>query len=315
MTAAAPALPDAPPTTARAQALASVLHRLPLTGDIVGRIAMHAARRTGVARRREPAIATLRNGVRLPVRLDDYNGRMIYFFGTADPRVVRTCRSLLRTGDVFLDIGANLGTIGLQCADRVGTTGAVHQVEPQPELAAGIRAGAAAAGLAHVQVHECGLWDEDGELRIAIPDDHTGAARLVADGEEAEATTVVPVHDVRRFVAETAGARPFGAKVDVEGAEDRILPALFDAPGLRFVLFETHHLDDPGAWWSLVEEDRFTFLGLKPALASTRLVPVTERERMRGWYDLLAVRAPRSVVGTATLTPAELARRMEDAAT
>lgn len=315
--ATAPRLPECAPTTLRARSLAALLHRLPLTGDFVGRIAMHAARRSGVSRRSGPAIAQLRNGVRIPVRLNDYNGRMIYFFGTADPRVVGTCRSLLRAGDVFLDIGANLGTIGLQCVDRVGPAGAIHQVEPQPELARGIRAGAADAGFTNVHVHECGLWDEDGELRIAIPDAHTGAAHILAEGAggaDDEASTVVPVHDTRRFIAETAGDRPFGAKVDVEGAEDRILPALFAAPNARFVLFENHHLDDPGAYWPLVEEDRFTFLGLKPALASTHLVPVTERERMRGWYDLLAVRAPRAAIGTAPLRPAELARRVEAAA-
>ncbi len=297
--------------TVRARLLAGALRRLPITFRL-GRISMHAARRSGMAAWPDPVRATLRNGVRLPVRLNDYNGRMIYFFGTADPRIVRTCRALLRPGDVFLDIGANLGSIGLQCADRVGPEGRVHEVEPQPALAAGIREAAAGAGFGHLEVHECGLWDEDGDLRLEVPERHTGAAHVLAEGEEGRGRTVtVPVRAAAGFVARTAGDRAFGAKVDIEGAEDRVLPALFAAPGARFVLFETHRRPEPERYWEMAAAGGFTCLGIRPSLVRTRLQPLARPQEMRGWYDVVAVRSDPTVVGTKALTPDALAARLE----
>src|SRR5437870_216931 len=88
----------------------------------------------------KPQWVRLKNGLRIEVDLKDYNGRMLYLFGTPDAKVVAVSRALLSRGDRFIDMGANCGAVGLLCSDAVGQDGQVHLIEPQPELCGRARA-------------------------------------------------------------------------------------------------------------------------------------------------------------------------------
>src|SRR5688572_9155129 len=103
----------------------------------------------------------LRNGLEIEVDARDYNGRMLLMSGTVDPKIVEVCRSLIQQGDVFFDVGANYGVVGLSCADLVGASGEVHFFEPQKELCDRIRRAASGIREASCTIHECGLLDRD----------------------------------------------------------------------------------------------------------------------------------------------------------
>ncbi|MDX1539768.1 MAG: hypothetical protein R3349_00050, partial [Geminicoccaceae bacterium] len=53
-------------------------------------------------------------------------GRAIYMQGEFDPAVFGPIRAALRPGDVFVDVGANIGWYSLLAARIVGPTGRVH---------------------------------------------------------------------------------------------------------------------------------------------------------------------------------------------
>lgn len=254
----------------------------------------------------EVRTAKLRNGIELPVRLSDYNGRMLYLFGTPDPKVITVCRTLLRPSDVFLDIGANFGTVGLLSHDAVGAGGAVHFVEPQPELARIIGDATASLPVETVKVHNCGIWDSDGELTLSIPDKHTGAASLAVSAQNGSSITV-PVRAIDSFLSETAGDRPFGAKVDVEGAEPRILPSILNHPGLRFVLFECNIPEVRDHAWDLASQGKLAFFGLSKHLFSIRLKSVRSREELDRIHDVLAVRMDPARAPEGEFHPSKLA--------
>jgi FkbM family methyltransferase len=267
--------------------LSAALHASPFKTRLGG-ISTVTAKVFGLHARTEVRTARLRNGIRLPVRLSDYNGRMLYLFGTPDPKVVTVCRTLLRKNDVFLDIGANFGTVGLLSHDAVGPGGRVHFVEPQPELAGIIRNAVAKAGVP-AEVHNCGIWDEDGELTLSIPDKHTGAATLAGNPGAARGITV-PVRSIASFLDDTVKDRPFGAKVDVEGAEPKILPTILAHPSLRFVLFECNVPEVRAHAWELIGAKRLAFFGLSKHLFSVRLRAVRTRAELDAVHDVLAVR-------------------------
>ncbi len=80
--------------------------------------------------------------VRLRIPRGDYD---LIFFPTAlsaslwvDPENRRTeetfLSSLLEPGDVVIDVGANIGSIALACARKVGPAGRVFAFEPHPRL-------------------------------------------------------------------------------------------------------------------------------------------------------------------------------------
>ena len=241
----------------------------------------------------EERFATLRNGLKMPIRLSDYNGRMLYLFGTPDPKIICVCRTLLHDGDVLLDIGANYGTVGLLSHDVLGNDGALHFVEPQPELCKAITDAVNSISIPNAHIHNCGMWDEAGELTLTRPDKHTGAASIsdsASSNAQGGESFSVPVRAIDAFIEEHVGSKSFAAKVDVEGAEPRILPTILAHPSLRFVLFECNIQEVRDHAWELITDKKLAFFGLSKHLFVTRLKAIRTREELERVHDVVAVR-------------------------
>jgi FkbM family methyltransferase len=127
----------------------------------------------------------------------------------------------------FLDVGANIGFFTRVLAERVGFTGTAHLFEPIPNLAA-LCAQTLADAPYRAVVHPFGLSDADAELDIYVGGDgnlgwNTIVAERANDAMQAERIAV------RRFSDLDLGAPPGFVKVDVEGAEHRVLAGMLDA--------------------------------------------------------------------------------------
>jgi FkbM family methyltransferase len=268
--------------------LAAILHVLPLKSGLGGvsnaRLARWSCGRGGAVR------ARLRNGLRLVVDPADYNGRMLLLFGTPDPKVVATCRALLRPGDVFLDIGANHGAVGLLCAASVGSAGEVHLFEPQNGLCDRMRQCIRDSGLTTCRVHEVALLSRGGLASLAGMAGHSGAWRVVRQPAGERAADVVTVRAADCAIYEAVQKRAFGAKLDVEGAEHEVLPALVAQEGFRFVVFECNTADAREWAWEFATERELRYLGLGRSAWSTTLRAVDSGAALAQFHDLLAVR-------------------------
>jgi FkbM family methyltransferase len=288
--------------------LSGFLHIAPLKTRLGG-VSTITAKIFGLHAFTDERFAILRNGLKLPVRLSDYNGRMLYLFGTPDPKVICVCRTLLHQGDLFLDIGANYGTVGLLSHDVLGKDGAIHFVEPQPELSNIIRDAIQSISIPNAHIHNCGMWDEDGELTLMKPYKHTGAASI-SDSRSSDSTNGesirVPVRAIDAFIDEHVGGRPFAAKVDVEGAEPRILPAILAHPTLRFVLFECNIQEVRDHAWELISDKKLAFFGLSKHLFVTRLKAICTRDELERVHDVVAVRMDPDRVLTGEFHPSKL---------
>src|ERR1700677_2127501 len=71
--------------------------------------------------------------------------------------------SLVKTGDVVFDVGANVGYYTLLAATLVGPSGTVHSFEPSPRNASILRKHVSFNRLANVEFHESAVSDKDGE--------------------------------------------------------------------------------------------------------------------------------------------------------
>lgn len=268
--------------------LATIYRRLPLLGG-------HLRLTPAWVRARLDAIdgdvvATLRNGLQIPVDPRDYNGRELFLFGSPNRRIVALCRALLRPGNVFLDIGANHGSVGLLCLDRVVPDGKIHLVEPQPELNARIRVCLAAREGLPVTLHEMALWNKDGEFSLARPRGHSGAASLVEDAMSDQDTDHirVPVRDIAIWTQEVAGDRPCGAKVDIEGAETVVVPFLLGLSNIRFVVFECKDKESFAPIWAAAREAGRTIFGLERTSLQLRVSPIIDIDEFGRHTDYVA---------------------------
>ena len=116
-------LRDAPPPLARL--LSSLMHRLPIASGTT-RLGFNRLTNALFSRCGNPIEGVMLNGVRIDVDPNDYHGRILYLFGTNDPKVQAVATGLLRRGDRFLDIGANYSSIGIQMTNVVGQEGQIH---------------------------------------------------------------------------------------------------------------------------------------------------------------------------------------------
>jgi FkbM family methyltransferase len=153
----------------------------------------------------------------------DWSQRSTFFIGRYyELGVLRTLDLVLRPGDSFVDIGANIGMITLHARHLVGASGRVDSFEPNPDCAAAVREHARMNGLQNVFVHECGLSDSAGSLTLNLAHEHTGTATFTNIGGPALRTVDVDV----RVADDMISGVPRLIKIDVEGFEMHVLNGL-----------------------------------------------------------------------------------------
>ncbi|MDB6002208.1 MAG: hypothetical protein JWP52_3907 [Rhizobacter sp.] len=149
--------------------------------------------------------------------------RITYYLGRYYELGVQKCLdALLRPGDRFVDIGANIGMITLHARSRVGAAGQVDCFEPNPDCVAAIREHLEINQLTNVVIHPCALAETPGSLVLSLTSEHSGTATLADVGDAAVRSIRV---DVRVGDEVIAGA-PRAIKIDVEGFELHVLKGL-----------------------------------------------------------------------------------------
>lgn len=255
--------------------------------------------------------ATLLNKISITVEPNDHDGRVLYLFGTNDPKVHNVCQALLRPGDVFLDIGANYSSIGLLAIDSVGIGGQIHLFEPQPHICEYVENAIRENGLNNVYLHKVALMDHDGEMRLSRPKNHSGMATLVGRSNQEDWDHVsVPVKNVSTYVPPIIGSTPFGAKLDVEGAEPFIMPWLLKQPNLQFLVFEAAH--NHQELWDLVKTSGLVLYGLRRQIFRKQISRVDIFRDLRLYHDLVAIRIPVSVAAPERIDPRRLGQMLEN---
>lgn len=140
-------------------------------------------------------------------------------------------QGVLREGDQFVDGGANIGLLSLLAASIVGDEGRVVAFEPNPDVSFRFIEHVELNGLKQIELHACGLSDENGELTFRILDGGSESGTLAALAEEQmSAVTTEQIASVRRgdelLVGTLSPDRRTFIKLDVEGYETQAIKGL-----------------------------------------------------------------------------------------
>jgi len=170
---------------------------------------------------------------KLRLRLSDDVDRDTYFLGRYyDLEIQLLLDALLEPGDTFLDIGANVGRTTLHAASRVGPTGRVISVEPQPECCLRIREAIEDNGLTFIDVHNLAAGDDEETLRLKILGGGSIMAALaidpIVDGPNVRDEVATKVIRCDRLVPEAISGK-LVVKIDIEGFELYCLRGLVQA--------------------------------------------------------------------------------------
>ncbi len=164
------------------------------------------------------------HGFLMHLDLSDWAQRMTYFLGRHyELPVQRALDVILREGDHFVDIGANIGMISLHARSLIGSAGRIDCFEPIPDCAAALREHFRINGIQNATVHDCALSDQPGRQQISITSAHTGTATLAAvDIAELRRAFWVDVRVGDDCIDDSVDL----IKIDVEGFELRVLKGL-----------------------------------------------------------------------------------------
>lgn len=175
-------------------------------------------------------IATFSSGGRMRCGPNGHIGLLSlqhYFLGTItgqteDERpIVQFLNSAVRPGDVFFDVGANLGFYSLYVGPLCGMTGAVHAFEANPTLIAPLQASIALnIGSSQIHLNPVAVGRESNQnLRLYDPE-RVGCSSFYAHGWLNKASFIdVPVVMIDDYVSSKGITKIDGMKIDIEGAE------------------------------------------------------------------------------------------------
>jgi FkbM family methyltransferase len=135
--------------------------------------------------------------------------------GTWNAHVLKICIQALRTGDVYYDIGANVGYLSIEIAAHFRDEVQVVAFEPQHNLAKCIATSAALNDLKRVHVSDLMLSSSAGDAVLFVPEHSIHASSI---GRTPGAVEVRCTKVTLDSVASGLPA-PNLIKIDVEGAE------------------------------------------------------------------------------------------------
>jgi FkbM family methyltransferase len=147
--------------------------------------------------------------------------------GHVEPEVQEVLAELLRPGDAFYDVGANIGYFTLIGARLVSPTGRVVAVEPQPSALHRLRHNLAINGFDNVTVIEAAIADEEGECDLMVsPEGILEWAALAPSPIPGVPTIPVRVTTLDKLRADLPPPRV--VKLDVEGAEGQAVRGMHE---------------------------------------------------------------------------------------
>jgi FkbM family methyltransferase len=104
------------------------------------------------------------------LRSDDTIGRSLDLYGEFAEGENQLLASLVRPGDTVLDVGANVGTVTLPLARRIGPSGQAHAFEPQRLIFQALCATLALNGLTNVWTYQAAVGSRPGNVRLPLVD-------------------------------------------------------------------------------------------------------------------------------------------------
>jgi FkbM family methyltransferase len=175
-------------------------------------------------------------GYRFPDYFCERDRVQVLLFGI-EPDISHLFKKQLKEGMTMLDVGGNVGLICRLCAKKVGRTGKIVTFEPDPYTRGFLEHNVKDQG--NVIVSPIALSNEDTMAKFHLhPQSGTSNSLVAFDG--AKEIVDVECKKIDTYLSENPGLKPDYIKIDVEGAELKVLGGMREAiknfPDLKIVI-------------------------------------------------------------------------------
>jgi FkbM family methyltransferase len=191
-----------------------------------------------------------RFGFEISGTTEDLVQRYVYLFGVWEPDLTYWIQSRLEPGDVFVDVGANIGYFTLLAATCVGQHGRCVAIEASPSILELLNENLEINHIgSRVRAVNVAASDRDGTLTVyAGPRVNLGLTTMVPN-EDLEIETTIGAKALKDILTEEEIARARLIKIDVEGFEGPVvrglLPFLGSCRSDLEIVMEVNGMDTP----------------------------------------------------------------------
>jgi FkbM family methyltransferase len=182
-------------------------------------------------RRRMTLVATSWFGARFEVCFPDILQTYLYFFGVWEPVISKYLFDRLGDGDIFIDIGANVGYHTLLASSRVGANGKVFAIEAASSTYAKLQQNLSQNKAGNVTTFHVAVSDIAGQVPVwaSHKGDSPGTTTLSHVAEKRETLTLVETVEAKplqQIIDVDTICKARFIKIDVEGAEWAVVKSL-----------------------------------------------------------------------------------------
>lgn len=168
----------------------------------------------------EVLVSTI-DGRRLYADLSTGMCESLFFQGEYEHAVSRVIRTVVRTGDVCLDVGANMGWYTTLLHQLSGPDGSVHAFEPVPRIFGALKRNVGLLDYStNVFINNLALGDSPGTVELhlfeGLPNGHSSISTM---GRSDYTTVKSPIITLDSYLQEHGVGHVDFVKVDIEGAE------------------------------------------------------------------------------------------------
>ena len=159
------------------------------------------------------------NGFKLQLKLDDWIQENIFFLGEYEKAELKVLATHLKPGEVFLDLGANLGVFTLHASKIVGKSGKVISFEPFSTNHNALGEHIKINNLLNVKIEKLAVGSESGSITLYLDESEENLGMVTANYVENAVVEKVEVVSIDSYLE----AHPIHSvdfiKIDIEGFE------------------------------------------------------------------------------------------------
>ena len=210
----------------------------------------------------------------------------ILFFGVYEPYIASLIKTVVKPGDLCIDIGANIGGLSLIMSFATGSKGKVIAVEPHPNIVQRLQANLELNRIENCQVLQTAISNQEGNTDFYIAkatDHHQGKSSLQQSSALTESISIQSIRG--KDLLQEIGTRNCSfIKVDVEGHDLIVLQELEEIIKSHrpHIVFEYNHKSwlkqgcDLHQALSFFKEQAYTLYSLKNGLLRPLAEPYAE---------------------------------------
>jgi FkbM family methyltransferase len=179
--------------------------------------------------------------------LDSKDSLLLSLRKNYEPKHVELMKSIVKEGDIVMDIGAHIGYYTLILAEIVGPKGKVYAFEPNPENFKVLQKNIEINGYKNVILEKKAISDKNGTVNFYFSDLNTGDGRIYTSSEKRTSCEVecIKLDDYFKNIP-----KPSFFKIDIQGIEILALKGMskiMNNPDIKFTTeFQPEAIEEGG---------------------------------------------------------------------